>query len=521
MGRYSCCQKEKLKKGLWSPDEDEKLVRYITNHGHGCWSAVPKQAGLQRCGKSCRLRWINYLRPDLKRGIFTPEEKKLVIELHAVIGNRWSQIATQLPGRTDNEIKNFWNTCIKKKLKQNRMELSIHHPIDEIERPAVEAKGPATSYKHTSVEGTHESVNMEDLRLSSDFSQQDKSHPHSRSGQATSEKWIVDLVPKLSSLTKLRAPNPSPKDSYNYEKILTLEQEEAFQSGPLTPSTLPSDHSLLTRQSLHEDMPKLRRKSSFPLSMGLNYLDMMTAPATSVHPFLCYLQCPPSLQELKPSHLIRSSTLSRMQSSSGLNKWDAAKLKLGDLGSSDTRYADSAELTAITANTVSDNLTNRHLRGYNQIVDFEDLAAATASILDANSGVTNRDHFQENISSTSRNRNGDCATASTGHDISWPMNEDNFQSSVVSPDYLKRVSTSEMSYDRNVLVEFPELDNESMKWCELMPESYALRDFESKIDEPHPTTTEPMVWHQHGTVDLYDRTGHVTTYTMSPVIDQI
>lgn len=143
MGRHSCCYKQKLRKGLWSPEEDEKLLKHITKYGHGCWSSVPKQAGLQRCGKSCRLRWINYLRPDLKRGTFSMEEENLIIELHAVLGNRWSQIAAQLPGRTDNEIKNLWNSCIKKKLRQRGIDPNTHKPLSEIE--AEEEKSATTT----------------------------------------------------------------------------------------------------------------------------------------------------------------------------------------------------------------------------------------------------------------------------------------------------------------------------------------------------------------------------------------
>ncbi|XP_009772158.1 transcription factor MYB61-like [Nicotiana sylvestris] len=131
MGRHSCCVKQKLRKGLWSPEEDEKLSNYITKFGVGSWSSVPKLAGLQRCGKSCRLRWINYLRPDLKRGMFSPDEEDRIISLHQVLGNRWAQIAAQLPGRTDNEIKNFWNSSLKKKLIKQGIDPNTHKLLSE------------------------------------------------------------------------------------------------------------------------------------------------------------------------------------------------------------------------------------------------------------------------------------------------------------------------------------------------------------------------------------------------------
>ncbi|KAF9605790.1 hypothetical protein IFM89_018517 [Coptis chinensis] len=117
MGCKSCDNtKPMYRKGLWSPEEDEKLRNFIFRYGHGCWSTLPSRAGLQRNGKSCRLRWINYLRPGLKRGIFTTQEDEIILALHRSLGNKWSQIAQQLPGRTDNEIKNYWHSYLKKKV---------------------------------------------------------------------------------------------------------------------------------------------------------------------------------------------------------------------------------------------------------------------------------------------------------------------------------------------------------------------------------------------------------------------
>ncbi|XP_071721608.1 transcription factor MYB14-like [Rutidosis leptorrhynchoides] len=117
MVRAPCCAKMGLKKGPWTNIEDQILVHHISKYGHGNWRALPKLAGLLRCGKSCRLRWTNYLNPDIKRGNFTNEEEQTIIQLHEDLGNRWAVIASHLPGRTDNEIKNVWHTHLKKKVK--------------------------------------------------------------------------------------------------------------------------------------------------------------------------------------------------------------------------------------------------------------------------------------------------------------------------------------------------------------------------------------------------------------------
>ncbi|CAM8992512.1 unnamed protein product [Rhodiola kirilowii] len=128
MGRAPATSSSGLKKGPWTTEEDLKLKEYIDQHGAGNWRILPQKAGLQRCGKSCRLRWTNYLRPDIKRGRFSFEEEEAIIQLHSVLGNKWSAIAARLPGRTDNEIKNYWNTHIRKRLLRMGLDPVTHGP---------------------------------------------------------------------------------------------------------------------------------------------------------------------------------------------------------------------------------------------------------------------------------------------------------------------------------------------------------------------------------------------------------
>ncbi|XP_048228599.1 transcription factor WER [Ricinus communis] len=122
------------KKGLWTLEEDKILVDYIRVHGKGKWNRVPKVTGLRRCGKSCRLRWVNYLSPSIKHDNFSEQEEDLIIRLHNLLGNRWSLIAGRVPGRTDNQVKNYWNTYLSKRLGFKKVKCKVSAPTSSLSR---------------------------------------------------------------------------------------------------------------------------------------------------------------------------------------------------------------------------------------------------------------------------------------------------------------------------------------------------------------------------------------------------
>ncbi|KAJ6408884.1 hypothetical protein OIU84_008562 [Salix udensis] len=168
--------KDETRKGPWTEQEDILLINFVNLFGDRRWDFVAKVSGLNRTGKSCRLRWVNYLHPGLKRGKMTPQEERLVLELHARWGNRWSRIARKLPGRTDNEIKNYWRTHTRKKAQERKSAMSpslsssncsSSSNITTVNSPPLPGTGEASFYDTgelgEAVQGGEKGYSMDDI----------------------------------------------------------------------------------------------------------------------------------------------------------------------------------------------------------------------------------------------------------------------------------------------------------------------------------------------------------------------
>ncbi|XP_058188153.1 transcription factor MYB34 [Rhododendron vialii] len=197
MGRAPCCEKVGLKRGRWTGEEDDILSNFIHANGEGSWRSLPKNAGLLRCGKSCRLRWINYLRSELKRGNITPEEDEIIIQMHATLGNRWSLIASHLPGRTDNEIKNYWNSHLSRKIQ------SFRRPNNEEELPPLEMDLPKVNVAPKRKGGRTSRAAMQKNKTRRLLTKVPKlllENPQESHGSSNNGKGPVDLMPSTPTL---------------------------------------------------------------------------------------------------------------------------------------------------------------------------------------------------------------------------------------------------------------------------------------------------------------------------------
>ncbi|KAL1196789.1 Transcription factor MYB76 [Cardamine amara subsp. amara] len=264
MPKKQCCIGEGLKKGAWSAEEDKKLISYIHDHGEGGWRDIPAKAGLKRCGKSCRLRWTNYLKPDNKRGEFSYEEEQIITMLHASHGNKWSIIARHLPKRTDNEIKNYWNTHLKKRLIDKGIDSVTHKPLASSNpKPTTEpnkfdSQEESNPDVHSSQSGSTSSVS---LPVSSSFN---STMPKIRSYETTLESDFLSCKKRFErSSSTSRLLNKVAARASSIGNILSTSIEGTLRS----PSSSPCHPNSLSQSSEHMIDSKEDLRTSIDLNI--------------------------------------------------------------------------------------------------------------------------------------------------------------------------------------------------------------------------------------------------------------
>ncbi|XP_062108976.1 myb-related protein 305-like [Humulus lupulus] len=224
---WGILEEEGWRKGPWTAEEDRLLIEYVRLHGEGRWNSVARLAGLKRNGKSCRLRWVNYLRPDLKRGQITPHEESIILELHARWGNRWSTIARSLPGRTDNEIKNYWRTHFKKKQAKVTSDASEKAKARLLKRQQFHQQ-QLHQQQQQQQQLHHQQLNQMDLKRI--MALLDGDNEHNKSAQA---------VPQLrQEITTAAFPQTADEQSFLYTMLNENNNVSAVPEAPITEDIL-------------------------------------------------------------------------------------------------------------------------------------------------------------------------------------------------------------------------------------------------------------------------------------------
>ncbi|XP_023745205.1 transcription factor MYB120 [Lactuca sativa] len=212
-----------LKKGHWRPAEDAILAKYVMKNGESNWNDLQRKGLLMRCGQSCRLRWVNHLRSNIKKGAFTLEEKSRIVRLHAEYGNRWSFIALHLPGRTDNEIKNYWYARFKRRVRNGLPVYppGIHQHIKRREFFHLQPKKPPQSQKQLYISSSSSSSSfLENLDFNPSISSLSSSYVEHPSFNCipTSTSFLHQTNMAASSLSSLVQANPD----YNHFDFMSL-----------------------------------------------------------------------------------------------------------------------------------------------------------------------------------------------------------------------------------------------------------------------------------------------------------
>lgn len=224
-----------LKRGSWTAEEDFTLMNHIALHGEGRWNSLARSAGLKRTGKSCRLRWLNYLRPDVRRGNITLEEQLLILQLHSRWGNRWSKIAQHLPGRTDNEIKNYWRTRVQKQAKQLKCDVNSKEFKDTLHYlwiPRLVERIQASSNSNnqvTNIQQTNNNIIINNNNIVPNMNFTQDNYSSTTTTTTSSENSIGTQISDMSD----NCYTNYPLNQGDYGEILISPTSDYFQQGAL------------------------------------------------------------------------------------------------------------------------------------------------------------------------------------------------------------------------------------------------------------------------------------------------
>ncbi|KAJ8763648.1 hypothetical protein K2173_003120 [Erythroxylum novogranatense] len=349
-----------LKKGPWTAEEDAVLVEYVRKQGEGNWNAVQRHSGLARCGKSCRLRWANHLKPNLKKGAFSPEEERLIVELHAKVGNKWARMASLLPGRTDNEIKNYWNTRVKRHQRQG---LPLYPPDIQPQYP----QSPHTYQYHPQSRSTPTSPTSSSFTF-----------------QAHTQTQFQSPTPPTTYISS-RPPTPTPA---------------AFP--PVASSTtilFPSEHHLLNSPSSHST--PTTPTSSFTFQTPYS---STTPPSPTPHSALFDFSAPRT-----PPILQSPSCFKRFSSHRDLRNLEKSNNIISSVTNLNSNSQSSTHLPLLPPSASSSNASSTALTGLLSISSSEfhrELLKDNQKMCDLYATVTQPElPSNQNLSPTSQNMN--------------------------------------------------------------------------------------------------------------------